>query len=99
MDIRDEILTFLKARKEQIFSEFGLVKIGLFGSIARNEYTDESDIDVIVEFAANTQDLFAKKSQLRAIFQKEFNRNADICREKYLKPYIRKDIIESAIYV
>ena len=37
---KDEILSFLRERKDELFSEYQLVKIGLFGSFARNERTD-----------------------------------------------------------
>ena len=43
---RDDILSFLRERKEELFSEYQLIKIGLFGSFARNEGTEESDIDL-----------------------------------------------------
>jgi len=47
---KNEILAFLSEHKVALFAEYQLVKIGLFGSFARNEITEESDIDIIVEF-------------------------------------------------
>ena len=94
-----EILAFLRERKEDLFSEYQLVKIGLFGSFARNEATEESDIDLIIEFEPNTQNLHDKKSDIKSLIGKQFNREVDLCREKYIKPYFKPQILKSAIYV
>lgn len=96
---KEDILAFLREQKENLFSEFQLVKIGLIGSFARNEGTDESDIDLIVEFQPNTENLFEKKSEIKSLVEKEFHREVDLCREKYLKPYIKSQILKSVIYV
>ncbi len=58
---KDEILSFLKEHKDQLFSEYQLIRIGLFGSFARDEATANSDIDLIVEFEPNTENLSEKK--------------------------------------
>ncbi|MFQ5447859.1 MAG: nucleotidyltransferase family protein [Saprospiraceae bacterium] len=54
---KDEILEFLRERKDEFRSEYQIVRLGLFGSFARNEGTEESDIDLIVEFEPNTGNL------------------------------------------
>lgn len=94
-----EIISFLKERKEELFSEYQLVKIGLFGSFARNEGTENSDIDLIVEFQPNTENLSEKKAEIKNLIKNQFNREVDICREKYIKPYFKAQILKSAIYV
>ncbi|QQS28917.1 MAG: nucleotidyltransferase domain-containing protein [Sphingobacteriales bacterium] len=96
---RDEILSFLKENKELLFSECQLVKIGLFGSFSRNEGTEDSDIDLIIEFQPNTQNLSEKKSKIKSMVSKKFDREVDLCREKYIKPYFKNQILQSAIYV
>lgn len=96
---RDEILSFLRENKADFFSEYRLVKLGLFGSFAKNEGTEYSDIDLIVEFEPETENLSEKKSQLKSILKKQFNREVDVCREKYIKPYFKSQILQSAIYV
>ncbi len=96
---RDEILSFLRERKDELFSEYQLVKIGLFGSFARNEGTENSDIDLIVEFQPNTENLSDKKSKIKSLVAKRFDREVDLCREKYIKPYFKSQILQSAIYV
>lgn len=96
---KEDILSFLKENKEFLFLEFGLVKIGLFGSFSRNEGTDKSDIDLIIEFEPNTIDLSEKKLKIKSIISQHFKREVDLCREKYIKPYFKNQILQSVIYV
>jgi len=46
---KEEILRRIKENMEKIKS-FGVKKIGIFGSAARNEITEKSDVDFVVEF-------------------------------------------------
>ncbi|MBK7232376.1 MAG: nucleotidyltransferase domain-containing protein [Saprospiraceae bacterium] len=96
---REDIITFLKEKKDILFFDYQLVKLGLYGSFARNEGTENSDIDIIVEFKPNTEDLLDKKAKIKNLIGSKFNRKVDICREKYIKPYFRAQILESSIYV
>ncbi len=48
---REYVLAKLREQREHIEREYGLRMIGLFGSVARGEATEESDIDVIVDVA------------------------------------------------
>jgi predicted nucleotidyltransferase len=96
---KEDILSFLEEKKEELFSEYQLIKIGLFGSFAKDEGTGDSDIDLIVEFQPNTENLAEKKSRIKALVRKQFNREVDLCREKYIKPYFKSQILQSAIYV
>jgi len=73
--------------------------IGLFGSYARNEQNENSDIDLIVEFENNTENLYDLKLKLKDFFRDELGLEIDICREKYIKPRIKESIIKEVIYV
>ncbi len=46
---RDEVLNVLAANRA-VLSQFGVSRLSLFGSVARDEATDESDVDLLVEF-------------------------------------------------
>ncbi len=96
---RKDILDFLRLKKYDFFTEFSLTSLGLFGSFANNHSTEDSDIDLMIEFEENTQNLHDKKQALRRLLQERFNRNVDICREKYLKTYYKDGILEEVIYV
>jgi len=47
---REEILALLKQQKPFLQARFNVSSIGIFGSVARNEATEGSDIDILVEF-------------------------------------------------
>jgi len=93
-----KILLYLTSNKTRLKKEYHLVKIGIFGSIAREEQNEQSDIDIIVEFKNDTQDLFMIKQKLKEEIQSKFNVPVDICREKYIKPIFRQQILSEAKY-
>lgn len=45
-----EILTILRKHKQQLFSKYPIKSIAIFGSFARNEQNNKSDLDIVVEF-------------------------------------------------
>src|SRR4030043_49583 len=46
---REDVISFIVAHKARFEKEFGVKRIGLFGSYARGEVREESDIDIVVE--------------------------------------------------
>jgi len=94
----NKILYYLTSNKSRLEKEYHLVKIGIFGSIARGEQNKLSDIDLIVEFESNTPDLYSLKQRLKSEIQSKFNLPVDICREKYIKPVFKKQILAEVKY-
>jgi predicted nucleotidyltransferase len=47
---RDEVLRILTAHRDELRREYGVKSLALFGSAARNEATEASDVDLLVEF-------------------------------------------------
>lgn len=94
----NKILYYLTSNKSRLEKEYHLVKIGVFGSIARGEQNELSDIDLIVEFENNTPDLYSIKQRLKSEIQSRFNLPVDICREKYIKPVFKKQILAEVKY-
>ena len=96
---QSQILQYLSVNRHNISRKYHLKKLGIFGSYARNEQTPESDLDLLIEFEDNTTDLTEKKEFLRKEIQLVFPIQVDICREKYIKPIFRQQILSDAIYV
>ena len=94
----NKILHYLTSNKNRLEKEYHLVKIGIFGSIARGEQNEKSDIDLIVEFEDNTPDLYSIKQRLKDEIQAKFNLPVDICREKYIKAIFKNQILSDAKY-
>ena len=98
MKTKDQILLFLAQNKDLFRDKFHIIRIGLFGSYARDEQNIDSDLDLLVEFEDNTQELYDLKLQLKDFFLKTLEIEIDICREKYIKPRIKKQILKETIY-
>jgi len=93
-----QILNYLTSNKDRFQREYHLTRIGIFGSVARGEQTDNSDIDLIVEFEEGTDNLFEIKQKLISEIQSRFKMPVDICREKYIKSFFRSQILLETKY-
>ena len=94
---KKEILKFLKNNREKLFSEFGVVKVALFGSFAKAKENRSSDVDIIVGFKKefkNIHNFLALKRFLEASLKME----VDLGMISAIKPYIKKEILKEAIY-
>jgi predicted nucleotidyltransferase len=92
---REEILKIVNKHKSELQEKYGVEKIGLFGSIARNEAGKDSDIDIVVEL--KKADLFILIS-LKDYLQEKLNGKVDIVRYRadmgtLLKQRINKEVI------
>ena len=47
---RDDVLAILRADQPRLRSEFGVKSLALFGSVARDQATSASDVDLLVEY-------------------------------------------------
>jgi predicted nucleotidyltransferase len=99
MDNTSQILAYLSNNKARLMREYHLTKIGVFGSVAKGDHSEQSDLDIIVEFDDEVKDLYLVKKHLRDEIQRQFNRPVDICREKFIKPVIKDHILSQARYV
>ena len=98
MKTRDQILNFLAQNKKLLRDKYHIVRIGLFGSYARSEQNLDSDIDLLVEFEDNTQELYDLKLQIKDFFKTSLGIEVDICREKYIKARIKSAILKETVY-
>ena len=93
-----QILMYLTSNKDRFRKDYHVIRIGVFGSVARDEQKQGSDIDLVVEFEENTKDLYSVKQQLREEIQSRFKVPVDLCREKYIKPVFKKLILSEVKY-
>jgi len=88
-----EIFSFLKSHKDILEKKYNLRKIGLFGSFARGEQKEGSDIDFIVEFRRPDFDNFM---ELAFYLEEAFGRKVELITNgnisPYLKPYVDKEV-------
>ena len=71
-------------RKERLFSKFNLLKIGIFGSFARDEQNAQN-IDILID---NENIQPEKLIELKSIIEESFGKKVDIVLAKYANPII-----------
>jgi len=77
--------------------KYGVKSIGLFGSYARGEQRDDSDIDILVEFNANAL-TFRNYMGLASFLEKVLGKKVDLVIKGDIKPALRESIIGSVVY-
>lgn len=92
---KNEILQQIEQHKDRI-REFGVTEIGVFGSYVRGEQTENSDIDILVDFEKDKKTLktfLAFCDYIESLFRKI---KVDVVSKKglneFLKPYILKEV-------
>ena len=92
----DEYLALLRQYQNSKSETYGIVRIGIFGSVARNEQTEDSDVDICVEM--KKPDLFAMV-HIKEELQQLFGRSVDIVRlRKNMNPMLLSRIQRDGIY-
>lgn len=94
----DQIIAYIKSHKNAFRETYGIRSIGLFGSFARKEQTDESDIDIAIEMVPEKKNLHNFLA-FKRFLEKELARKVDLGIESALKPEARKIIEKEIIYV
>lgn len=94
---KEQIFRLIQLNQQQIRS-FGVKKIGLFGSYAKNQQTDDSDIDFIVEFEKDKKS-YSSYIKLAFFLEDLFGRKVDLLTNKSLSPYLGPRILNETEYV
>jgi len=93
---RDAVLSILKAQKPVLVREMGVKSIGLFGSIAREEAGEESDIDILVDMEAPD---FQKLMAVKILLENQLGRPVDLHRKgPHLRQYFLERIESEIVY-
>jgi predicted nucleotidyltransferase len=90
----EQILKIIEANREKI-KGFGVRRLGLFGSAARGEATEASDLDFLVELEKKTFDNYM---DLKEFLEELFGCKVDLVMKDAIKPLLREPILREAIY-
>jgi len=93
---KHEILSFLQDHKVEMQKQFGLKKIGLFGSYAKDTAQKNSDIDLAIE--TEKKDFFIRED-LREYLEKHFQIKVDIGYLDSFREFYKRKIEKEIIYV
>jgi len=93
---RDQVLETLRHYKKEFAEQYGILSIGVFGSVGRDEAGDDSDVDVVIRIAE--PDLFMLVG-IKSDLEERLRRPVDLVtyREK-MNRFLKKRIDSEAVY-
>jgi predicted nucleotidyltransferase len=94
---RNEIIKKLRDFKDSSREKYNILRIGIFGSAARGNMNDRSDIDVVVE--TDPQDLFNFIAMKQDLEEKMYLPVDIVSYRKKMNPFLKQRIDKEAIYV
>lgn len=99
VELKPPITQRISASSEQI-AEFchrwKITEFALFGSVLRDDFRPDSDIDVLLTFAPERWLTWDDWQTMQAEIETLFHRNVDLVSKKYLKnPYRRHEILKT----
>jgi len=92
----DSIKTKLNQLKPELILKYPIASIGLFGSVVRDDFTENSDIDIIVEFNGTIGIEFIT---LAEDIERKLNRKVDLVSREGIKQKYLKVIEPQIVYV
>jgi len=93
---KETILNYLTTHKKEFQQKYEIEQIGLFGSYARDEAKEDSDIDIFVKMKPSLFKLVGLKQQI----EEDLKKQVDVIREhKNIKPFLLKMIQKDIQYV
>jgi hypothetical protein len=94
---KEDLLNFIAEHKDELRRSFGVKKIGLFGSYARGEVSEGSDIDIVVEL--EKPDLFYLIG-IKQTLEEALGRKVDVIRLRdTMNASLKRRIQRDAVYV
>jgi hypothetical protein len=91
---REAVLKQLEDNRDKIRG-FGVKRLGLFGSVARGEATERSDLDFLVELEKKSFDVYM---DLKDFLEEMFGCKVDLVMKEALKPRLREPILKETVY-
>jgi predicted nucleotidyltransferase len=98
MTTRENIISRLKTHKSEL-SKYGISNIGLFGSYVRNEQSNGSDIDLLIDFEPGKEN-FDNYMAVCDLFEDLFkNEKVEVVTKNGLSKHIGPKILKEVLYV
>jgi predicted nucleotidyltransferase len=93
---RKQVLTLLAHARPELNTRFGVTRLSLFGSVARDEATASSDIDVLVSFdgPATSERYFGVLFFLEDLLGRPVDLVTDKALRAELRPYVEQSLID-----
>jgi hypothetical protein len=94
---RDEALRRLRASQEQL-SAFPIKRLAIFGSVARDEADEKSDVDILVEFDPEAPVGLFEFARLQRMLGDILGCTVDLATPDALRQEMRAQILREAVY-
>ncbi len=95
MSVRDDILDILRREKPALLIRWPIANLALFGSVARNEATDQSDVDILMDLQ---KPMGFEFFEMIESFEKLLGRRVDLVDRSQIKPkawsFITREVID-----
>ena len=96
MKTREEYIALITSHAEEQQNTFGITSLRLFGSVARNQHHDGSDVDIYVEMPPK----FFLVVRLKVYLEELLDSPVDIIRKhQHLNPFLLKEVERDGIEV
>lgn len=94
---RDDVLAILRDFKRNFAEKYGILEIGIFGSIVRNEAQGDSDVDICIK--TKTPNPFVLV-HIKAEIERRVRKRVDIVRiREKMNPFLKEHIEKEGVYV
>jgi predicted nucleotidyltransferase len=94
---RDYILAILRDFKQNFAEKYGILEIGIFGSIARGEAREDSDVDICIK--TKTPDPFTLV-HIKEEIENRVRKHVDVVRiREKMNPFLKERIEKEGVYV
>ena len=92
---RDEILFLLRVHKATLAQRFGVTDLAIFGSIARDQAENDSDIDILIRFDKPTTSkcYFGTQFYLEDLLGRPVDLVTDDALRAELRPYVEREAV------
>ncbi|KIM06931.1 MAG: hypothetical protein KU29_07860 [Sulfurovum sp. FS06-10] len=95
----NQIIIFLKQNKQKFLDKYQISKMTLFGSYARGENREDSDVDILYTLKEGSKLTFDKYMEFENELKKAFHTRIDLINEKKLNPLVKIEAQKDFIYV
>ena len=94
---KSEMIGLLQTHKQTLAERFGVTSLALFGSFARDEATDDSDLDILVTFygPATSRSYFGVQFYIEDLT----GQTVDLVTDKALRPELRPSVERNCVHI
>lgn len=97
MKTLEEIREILESHKNELQRRYGVIEIGIFGSIVRKEQKETSDVDMLIEFERPISLL--KVVSLENYLSDLLGLKVDVVPKEDVRPELKDEILAGAVYI